>query len=106
MVLKWTFVNETGEETSCSLFIQVSAKTEIFHLVEIYSGDCLEMVGYLADTGEEFAHTLCWSPKTVAIESVEAYLGDGLVMPFLSDSGEKTAHSLFTCLGMQSALSW
>ena len=44
-----------GEETEWSLYR--SSKMELFHLVQIYSGDGLEVAGSLAVTQEENLHS-------------------------------------------------
>ena len=66
--------HDTGEGL-CMVTVQVSWDTQLFDLVELYSGDILQMEDH--DTGESNFASCCSGLFKQGYESVEFYLEHG-----------------------------
>ena len=92
MILKiGLLIGTTGQKVAWLLL--KSPKTEVFHLIELYSGVGLEMEGHSGDAGEETEENAhCSGHLRQNSKSVELYLEDVLEMAgCLVDTGEETA---------------
>ena len=85
----------TLESRICKFIVQVSWKSDLFQLLELFLGDVLEMTGHSALTlWRDTKWLLLLSPWTELFKLVALYLGDGFQMAGHSPiSLEETLHS-------------